>query len=210
MSKSRIQYFFAFIGLISIHAFSAKAEVVEFGELVTGGNACFQRPQISSSLNQIDEVSSIDYIDSIPRIEESVMIIPNSVLVKKLASEVGLKRGTCQFALPVSVDENHRIIVRSISQSGHMNLGAQSEVTIQTELFKTGDKGQVLKLTEQSQDKRISKSIEMIKDEQLLVSECGEKLILRGNTSILIKGQANRSTARTDELVLAVSIEECH
>ncbi len=209
MLQSRVQYLFAIIGLCSICAFSAKAEVVEFGEMVTGGNACFQRPQLSSSLIQVNEDSIIESISTFPRIEESLMIVPNSILVKKLATESGIKRGTCQFALPISVAKDHRLIIRSISQSGHLNLGANSVAMIQTEIFKAGDKGQVLKLDEKSAERRVSKSFEMINEEQLLVSECGEKFILRGNTSILIKGQANRSTTRTDELVLAISVEEC-
>lgn len=209
MLQSRIQYIFAIIGLCSIYAFSAKAEVVEFGEMTSGGNACFQRPVLSSSLVQINDDTISGDLISIPRIEESLMIIPNSILVKKLASESGIKRGTCQFALPISVDQNHRLVIRTISQSGHLNLGANSEAMIQSEIFKAGEKGQVLKLSEKTVERRVSKSIEMINEEQLLVSECGEKFILRGNTSIILKGQSNRSTARTDELAMAISVEEC-
>lgn len=209
MLQSRRQYIFAIIGLFSIYTLSAKADVVEFGEMTTGGNACYQRAEFSSSLIQMNEESISGDLSVIPRIEESLMIIPNSILVKKQATEAGMKRGTCQFALPISVDQNHRLVIHSISQSGHLNLGSNSEAVIQSEIFKSGDKGQILKLNEKSVERRVSKSFELINVEQFLVSECGEKFILRGNTSIILKGQANRSTARTDELIMAISIEEC-
>lgn len=124
------------------------------------------------------------------------------------ASEERLKRGTCHFILPIQVAEGYRLVVKDAVLSGFIDLSKATTSNIQFEIFKAGSKGEIVKRTDGSESRRERRTIRLVQDGEVLKSECGESLNLRGNTSILLQGEPRAYTA-INRLQLGIEVERC-
>lgn len=178
---------------LALLASAARAqEVIELGELKLGGTACL--------LPTGQEIPvSIDFDE---------LVIPAVMAVKKDATQ-SLVRGTCSFALPLKLKSSHRLVLAAAKGSGTVNLAKGAQSQIRLEVFASGSKGEVLQSTELAEHKKLKKRISLESKQSVLVLGCGEAGILRGNASILVRGQSGRSTANIDQIRLMATLEEC-
>ena len=176
----------AFIGSV---AYADPA--ITLGEITVGGTACF--------LNNAPPIPA--------EIQNDQLMIPIAAMVKKDVSKK-LARGTCQFALPIQLAPDHKLIIEDATLLANINIANPSKSRIAVEVFKAGSVGPKLIDESESTARRIKKDISLTQQGVILESACGESLILRGNTSILLTGSA-RATARTDLLQLGARVVEC-
>lgn len=169
--------------------------LLQLGELHVAGNGCFR---------QADEEFPLV-------LAPGVLRIPLRAMIKKTSTT--LARGACAFSLPVVVPENKKLVVTAISAEGDLNLARGVELTAQVELFQSGELGKILKKSILSDEKRLKLPFEIEKEQVLVETSCGESILLRGNTALLLKNKtetlAGRSTARMDYLDLAIELQDC-
>ena len=161
------------------------------GELQLSGTACVTSGAGSQSLEIVDD-----------KLE-----IPISLMAKK-ANGSGILRGTCAFSLPLQMAPGRRLVVSETSIPGLLNLAKGSSSRVSAEIFKVGDHGQVLTDMSSATAKKIKKSIELTQAGQVLLVDCGESTILRGNLSALIQG-TGRATVSLGALELGAKVEVC-
>lgn len=178
------------IMMTSLFALTASAQSgVSLGRLSFGGSAC--QTQYSK-----------------PTLRGGVLRVPLTTQVSK-SSGTRLERGTCAFTLPVQVAPGYRLVLNDLSALGSVNLSKGTTSRADLEVFAAGDHGEVLTSVEGSQTKNVRKRIQLKQDGEVLVSACGASLNLRGNSSILLQGDA-RASANLQFVELAVEVERCH
>lgn len=183
----------AFLALVLVVAaiYSEAGEVlegVEFGELKTAGNACFN---LDSNLTT-----------------EQGELEPMNLRAKKAADQI-LLRGQCGFSLPVQLIPGFKLKVTKLEVAGIANLRKGSRGQLNLEIFKATQKGVIHQLNFDASEKRIREDFELSKDQELLTIGCGEAGLIRGQAAILLQGQ-NRATLSVDKLKLKFEIEKCH
>lgn len=182
----------AIVGLVSsiLLAFSAQAQSgISIGDGTVAGNAC-------KSVNVVETGGT----------EDTLQISLRAWTYKSSSAE--LERGSCSFAVPIRVAKGHRLIIRDLVAFGKVDLSAGARSTHQLEIFAAGSQGEILKRVEGSSTKRVKKNIQLRRDGELLVTECGADINLRGNASILLQGNA-RASGGLSLIVLGVEVERC-
>lgn len=169
--------------------FSPIAKSMSLGSLTIAGSGCFQKEDAKAEFS------------------DQHLLVHIKTMAKKSIQD-SIARGACQFALPIQLEKNERLVIKHSDLLGIMNVAAQSQIIIQSEVFFAGDKGVIIKKIEKTEDQRVKKSIFESSDE-IIQSQCGESLILRGNSSLTLSGQKSRSTARLDQVNLIAEVESC-
>jgi len=172
---------------------SAQAQSgIALGDLVLGGNAC-----------RLAGVGPIDV-----HVEHGILQIPAASLVKKAAGTT-MARGTCNFSLPIRVADGYRLVIRDLEAVGEVNLARGTTAKTQLEIFGAGSQGDIAKRTDGSSLKAVRKTIRLRQDGDLLVSDCGGSLTLRGNSVVLLQGKS-RGSAGLHLIELGVEVERCN
>lgn len=183
---------FTAMTLLALTAVAARgATGVKLGELQLAGTAC-----------QLAGVGPIEVI-----IDEGKLQIPASILAKKTASQ-SLIRATCNFSLPVELEAKTRLVLSDSSILGLVNLSKGSSSKVNIELFKAGSHGQILSQEDSAEIKKIRKNFELNQAGEVIVLNCGESGIIRGNASLLLQGTA-RATASIHLIELEAKVEVC-
>jgi hypothetical protein len=173
------------IGIVPI----APAAFLALGELETGGNACFNWDE--------SPVLATDH----------QILIPIRTFVKR-AEGSRVVRGSCQFALPLSIPKDHRLLIRSIGVNHLVNLSPGTQAKAQLEIFYPGFEGPKLELVENALDGRLA-NLTQAQMQGELVTECGAKVVLRGNSNILLIGGGDHSTAKLDNVQIEYELQPC-
>lgn len=167
----------------------APVALVALGQLETAGTACF------------------NWDESPVLMTRQQILIPVRTFVKR-AEGSRVVRGSCQFALPLTVPADHRLVIRSIGLTHLVNLSAGTQSKAQLEVFYPGSEGPKLDLVEQATDKRFA-NLTQAQIQTELVTECGAQVTLRGNSNILLIGGEGHSTAKLDGVQIEYELAPC-
>lgn len=181
-----------------------------FGVLVSGLFALSAQAQTGFSLGQLQVAGGACQDSQSKQVEVSrnSLLIPLVSLVKKAKGDQE-KRGACGFALPIQVARNHRLVIRDLSMKGKVDLSRGTHSVINLEIFEAGSRGEIHSREDGSNYRRVRKGIELRKDGNILVTECGAGLILRGNSHSHIQGES-RASVVLHEVSLQVDVERCY
>jgi hypothetical protein len=182
----------AILGFVTtaLFVFTAQAQSgIALGQLVLGGSAC-------------------QNFNAKPVFRGGVLRIPLSSSLTKV-SGAGLERGSCAFTLPIQVAQGYRLVVNDLSAIGSVNLSPATTSKIDLEVFAAGDQGNVLSRVDGSTSKKVRKTVQLKQDGEILATGCGDSLNLRGNSAILLQGDA-RASANLQYVEMAFEVERCH
>lgn len=164
---------------------------IKLGDLQLAGTAC-----------QLAGIGPIEVT-----IDEGKLQIPASIQAKKIPSQ-SLIRASCNFSLPVQLDPQYRLVLSDSSILGLVNLSKGTKAKISVGLFKAGGHGQVLEQEDSAETKKLRKNFELSQPGEVIVLNCGESGIIRGNASIVLQGTA-RATASIQLIELDAKVEAC-
>jgi hypothetical protein len=163
-------------------------EGIELGELNLVGTACRM------------ETGALEVT-----IEEGKLRLPTASILRK-ASGTGLARGTCNFALPIQLAPDYKLVLKNLETGGDISLAKGTSAQADLEIFVAGQSGNKLQYKEVAK-KKLRKTFALKKAGTILESECGASLILRGNSALLLQGTGTASSAmRSLELEAEVLI----
>lgn len=178
--------------IISLVLVALYSNAMEVGEVQIAGNICQQAVGAHSVEKGIDE---------------GTYIIPLGVYLKK-DNSASLARGSCTFAMSVTADAHKRIRVQQAQQFFSLkSFENVNKVKIDLEVFRAGERGLVMSAelpTANQKEKRHG----YLSQEDVLVSECGAGLTLRGNLSALSMG-SGKSRVFAKDLKLKIVEEDC-
>lgn len=171
----------------------AQSQIVRFGTLALGGNAC-----------RLGGVGPLHV-----SIEDGRLQIPAASLVQKVASD-SLERGTCQFTVPVQLATGYRLVLKDLSVLGDLNLARGTASRIDVEVFEAGSTGPRLTDIDGSTSRKVRKSVFLRKEGVILVSDCGAALNLRGNSAVTLQGAgATRSSGALHLIEMSAEVQKC-
>jgi hypothetical protein len=179
----------ALLVLVFLEA-SAKAQV-ELGPISMAGTAC-----------RLDDVGPIP-----ATIENGLLQVPVAISLKKAPGEA-LKRGTCQFAIPVQVGAGQRLVLSQAVALGSVNLSKGTQAKVAIELFKAGSHGNIMTHESIAIEKKIKDQFQLSQEGEVIRLACGEATILRGNASILLRGD-KRATSNLHLVEMEATVEDC-
>ena len=182
----------AILGFLSsvLLAFSAQAQSgIAIGEGTIAGDSCKDL-----------------YVIETGGTEDTIQISLRSSVRKWTDKQ--LERGSCNFAIPIRVAKGHRLIIKDLVAFGKVDLSKGTTSKHNLEIFASGSQGEILKREEGSSTKRVRKNIQIRRDGNLLVTQCGADINLRGNSSILLQGDA-KASAGLSLVVLGFEVEKC-
>lgn len=135
------------------------------------------------------------------------MFVPVRTFVKR-AQQEAFKRGSCQFAIPLRVPFGHRLVIKGIRLQHIANLPVEASSKADLEVFFAGGQGPKIQVFETAErgPRHVLNQPDVLTS---LESGCGEDLILRGNSAILLSGGAGSATAKLDNLVLTYEVKSC-
>lgn len=186
MMKSAFLALFILFGVLAADA----EDHIQLGELTLAGTACRLG-------NDQFEVA----------IEDGRLQIPAASTLRK-ASNASLARGTCNFILPIQLEQGHRLVLKNLSAMGDLNLAKNTTSRVDLEIFAAGSQGDKLNATETAR-KKTRKTFTLKKQGEVLVTACGASLNLRGNSSLLLQnGGASNSALHLIEM--DAEVETCN
>lgn len=183
------------MGMIGLAAIQAEAlPLVDVGEAQVRGTACRL---------QGNELGAIT-------LEEGIMRIPTAIALKKTTEEASLKRGSCQFTIPMKVADGYKLLLTDLRAFGRMNLSRETSNKLSLEIFQAGQQGtKILAEDQADSESRLRKAYDVGVEGVVLETECGAALNLRGNANIILSGGTARSTASLDFVAAKAEIVSC-
>jgi hypothetical protein len=141
---------------------------------------------------------------------ENTQSIPLKIKVEK-ASSSPFARKACQFSLAIAMDKNEKIKITDIEQPIHFNLGKGSEAQVELSIFFAGSKQKKKPFVfeEKATEQTFEETKKFKSDSQVIESDCGKDLILRGLLSAYIKGSPAEAQITSESLALKIKIEKC-
>lgn len=117
-----------------------------------------------------------------------------------------VSRSTCTVAIPVSLPANKKLHVKRAEAAGIVILPKNSSARLAAEVFKAGEKGDVMAKEIKGKKTGLIK----VRDTKVLQSECGEDLTLRVNASVLLNNKSGQvAAAGIDSLALDLELLDC-
>ncbi len=159
----------------------------KMGKITTAGSSC-----LSTGLR--------------PSLHGNSIFIPGSMAVH-LQRHENFKRGACQFALPIQVAQGYQLRLTWVSGTEVIQLSPQSRARTQIEIFQAGRREAPIVFQERSQNQSLSKR-RAINGHLNILSECGQGLILRGNSAITLQSQG-QARAAISNVKLRYAVESC-
>ncbi len=172
--------------------------------LLAGGAAVAERPFTLGPLTSAGSACKFTRFQT--SLRGNNILIPGSTFVQLSPSE-HLKRGSCQFAIPIQVSSGYRLRLTGLTAFEALNLSPQSSARTQIEIFKSGQRETPFIIQERSQYQRLAKR-SWVGTAINILSDCGQGFILRGNSAMTLQspGQAR---ATLSNLRLRYSVESC-
>lgn len=166
------------------------AQAIVMGDLQRSGNGCL------AGRNDLEFE------------EDGTLRLGIGLAVRKAAGSGSIARATCQVSLPIQVSAGHRLAIRQAQSAAGFNLAAGTQASVQLEVFQAGSRGELLTAEARSEGSRVRREV-FLNGQDLLVTGCGESMILRANASARILGGTGRSTASMRDARLDLTIEHC-
>lgn len=160
------------------------------GDTATGGTGCY------------------NWDDSPTVITGDRILLPVRTFVKR-DSGSALKRGSCQWALPLQVPAGRKLVIHRIDLENLINLPAGASSKAQIEVFAAGAQGPKIELSGEASADHGLRVLHGGGAEIGFVSRCGEALTLRANSSVLVNGGDGRASSKLDRIVLSYELADC-
>lgn len=172
-------------------------KVLDIKKLVVNGTGC---PQ--------DQLQTFVKFDS----ERNQIVIAPRSMNLNVGGTVGRKsdRKSCQLAIPMKAPAQYRLIVSQLDMSSVLNLNKNTSATLKFEVFSSGQANQVFSKVYQAKQTGLSGRA-LIRENQILATECGVDSNLRLNSSAVLTTAAvdKNSQVSVDEIVLSLKVEKC-
>lgn len=151
---------------------------------------------------QVDDGDSIN-----ASIQNGRLRIPLTTTIRKPSGE-SIERGTCQFSMPVQLPAGYRLVLSDLSVAGDLSLAAGARSRASAEIFQAGTQNEILESIDYASQSRLNKSILLRQNGEVLVSDCGAQMILRGNASLMLQGEG-RSSGALYSMRMKARLESC-
>lgn len=142
----------------------------------------------------------------------SISFSPDNFQINIDDSEQRLQRSSCNIAIPIYVPPGKRLVVESQKQEGGYYQSANSQLSINQEVFFAGDLG--MKYTFRNVPKKDEGDFysHEVNLRTVIVSDCGVGVNLRINSSItgIISGAGQFIYANKKKIEVGFRLESCH
>ena len=118
-------------------------------------------------------------------------------------------RKACTLAIPFSVPEGRKLLISQVDMSATLEVSDKSSATFHFEAFIAGEANKKLSRIVTAKTKPIAGRV-LLRQAPVYVSSCGEKGILRLNSSQILKAsELGRAQAKVQSLKIYLKAEDC-